>query len=195
MRATRVPAPRRRMLLAALVGPALLLGACATGSDAGDQSAGEPGDDGTSTVAPDDAVTSPTDDELPGDAETTGGIAGTRPSGVPSLEGLPAGLTITVDSTGSGSTQTWTLTCDPPGGTHADPEWACAAIEAAGGVEAFEPVPRDAVCTEIYGGPATAHVEGTVDGQSVNADFSRTNGCEIARWDALAGLLGDPAAA
>lgn len=99
-------------------------------------------------------------------------------------------LTIVLDETGAGDEVTFTLTCDPPGGDHPDPEGACAALEAAGGVDAFAPTPADRACTEIYGGPQTATVEGTVDGTDVSATFSRVNGCEIARWDALAPLLG-----
>lgn len=181
MRATRT------RILIALAAPALLLAGCATGTDGA--GAGDAPSD-TSTTAPADP-----DEPTSSDDTTSGGVTGTRPSGTPTLDGLPAGLTITVDVTGDGDTQTWTLTCDPPGGDHPDPDWACAALEAAGGVDAFEPVPRDAVCTEIYGGPQTAHVEGTVDGRPVDADFSRTNGCEIARWEALQPLLGDVAGA
>jgi hypothetical protein len=44
-------------------------------------------------------------------------------------------------------------------------------------------VPADVACTEIYGGPATARVRGTLQGKPVDARFSRTNGCEIARWE------------
>lgn len=186
MRTTRVPTRSLARTLAVLLAPALLLGACATGSDSGDTTAAPGADDTASAPDPDTPVDN---------GDDSGGAAGTRPSGDPSLAGLPADLTITLDLTGSGDTQTWTLTCDPPGGTHPDPAWACASLEAAGGIAAFEPVPRDAVCTEIYGGPATAQVTGTVDGEPVNADFSRTNGCEISRWDAVLTLLGDIAAA
>jgi hypothetical protein len=52
----------------------------------------------------------------------------------------------------------------------------------------FAPPRTDEVCTEQYGGPETAQVTGTVDGDKVKATFSRTNGCEIARWEAAAPL-------
>ena len=99
-------------------------------------------------------------------------------------------LTITLDEDGDGSGETFSLTCGPPGGEHPDPDAACAALEAAGGAEAFAPVPKDMACTEIYGGPQTAAVVGSVRGTPVEAEFSRVNGCEIARWDTLAPLLG-----
>jgi hypothetical protein len=44
-------------------------------------------------------------------------------------------------------------------------------------------------CTQIYGGPETAHVTGTIDGAKVDRRFRRTNGCEIADFTRAAGLL------
>ena len=44
-------------------------------------------------------------------------------------------------------------------------------------------------CTEIYGGDQVALVEGS----GFRAILNRTNGCEIARWDALAPVLEIPA--
>ena len=98
-------------------------------------------------------------------------------------------LTIVLDENGDGATRTFTLTCDPAGGDHPDAEAACAAL-AAGGIAAFAPTPPDVACTEIWGGPQVATVDGTVDGERVIATFTRANGCEISRWDALAPLLG-----
>src|SRR5688572_17055799 len=54
----------------------------------------------------------------------------------------------------------------------------------------FEPTPADVACTEIYGGPGTARVTGQLEGRPIDVRFSRNNGCEIARWDALEWLLG-----
>jgi len=45
------------------------------------------------------------------------------------------------------------------------------------------------VCTQIYGGPQTAQVTGTIDGEKVDRRFTRTNGCEIADFDAASALL------
>ena len=45
------------------------------------------------------------------------------------------------------------------------------------------------VCTDIFGGPQTATVEGTIRGKAVSARFARRNGCEIARWEAASPLL------
>ena len=56
-------------------------------------------------------------------------------------------------------------------------------------LDVFEPVPRDRICTLQYGGPERARVRGTLRGERVDGRFSRRNGCEIARWDAVAPLL------
>jgi hypothetical protein len=44
------------------------------------------------------------------------------------------------------------------------------------------------ICTQIFGGPQTARVTGSVDGRGVWRGFSRQNGCAIAEWDRM-GLL------
>ena len=44
-------------------------------------------------------------------------------------------------------------------------------------------------CTEIYGGPDTLSIKGTIDGEPVDATFTRANGCEIERFDRFAELL------
>jgi Subtilisin inhibitor-like len=82
----------------------------------------------------------------------------------------------------------WTLRCAPAGGTLQRPELACRRL-AAVGKKLFAPVPRDAVCTQIYGGPAVARVAGTVGGERVWARFSLVNGCHIDRWTRLAPWL------
>ncbi|HEX2044943.1 MAG TPA: SSI family serine proteinase inhibitor [Gaiellaceae bacterium] len=86
-----------------------------------------------------------------------------------------------------GAETTATLTCEPTGGTHPRPAAACAALAAH--PEALDPVPGEALCTQIHGGSETAAVSGTVSGERVEARFGRENGCEIARWDALDALL------
>jgi Subtilisin inhibitor-like len=93
-------------------------------------------------------------------------------------------LTITYWPTGrDGDSRSATLTCDPDGGTHPDPNGACDALLE--NEDALQPVPCDVACTEIYGGPQLA----TVSGTGVDATLSRTNGCEIARWDALRAVI------
>jgi hypothetical protein len=41
------------------------------------------------------------------------------------------------------------------------------------------------VCTQVYGGPQTAMLSGTLEGQSVNAVVTRDDGCGIGDWDNL----------
>lgn len=94
-------------------------------------------------------------------------------------------LTITVVTDEGAAPDVLGLRCDPVGGDHPNAEAACAAVADAGGEAAFEPVPTDQACTEIYGGPQTAKITGTYQGSEVDASFSRENGCEIDRWDAL----------
>jgi hypothetical protein len=99
-------------------------------------------------------------------------------------------LVITMDP-GDGDAEEWTLTCDPTGGTHPDPQAACDALDGLD-PEVMAPVPDDAVCTMIHGGPHTATITGQWDGDALDASFSRENGCEIARWDVVVDLVNDP---
>ena len=99
-------------------------------------------------------------------------------------------LTIVLKEGPTTAPQTWTLTCDPLGGTHPDPAGACAALAAVD--DPFKPLDKSMACTQIYGGPQTATVTGTYKGTPVNASFARTNGCEISQWDTLAKALGSP---
>ena len=47
----------------------------------------------------------------------------------------------------------------------------------------FAPTPKNVACTQIYGGPQKALVTGRFRGTLVRASFSRTDGCELARWN------------
>jgi hypothetical protein len=123
----------------------------------------------------------------------TPAVAGGGTGGGPAHQGASQ-LVITVTESGDPSVDgRYELDCDPAGGTHPEPQEACDAIqraedEAEGG-DAFAPVPENALCTYMYGGPATAEVEGTWEGEPVSATFERSNGCEIARWDRLVPAL------
>lgn len=115
------------------------------------------------------------------------GAGGSTPSSLPSAPSGPADLTIVVDD-GSGRRTTWTLTCDPAGGTHPQPEQACAVLGAAGGT-ALPPVSADTICSQQYGGPETATITGTWREATVSAEITLKDGCQIGRWTALRGLL------
>jgi hypothetical protein len=77
---------------------------------------------------------------------------------------------------------TWTLRCEPTGGTLPTRAAACAAL-ARRGAATLAPVPAATACTEIYGGPQVALVTGKVDGRRVWVKLRRDNGCEIDRWE------------
>ena len=119
-------------------------------------------------------------------------------------------LRITVAGTEDpGRDRTHSLLCHPAGGTHPQPEKACAALDAAvaaGRADAstatdrtpraklggpVTPVPGDATCTMVHGGPATARITGIWHGRAVDARFERTDGCEMSRWDRLVPALPD----
>ncbi|WP_335932581.1 SSI family serine proteinase inhibitor [Streptomyces sp. PTD5-9] len=101
-------------------------------------------------------------------------------------------LTVTVSEAGDPSAEgTFELECDPVGGSHPAAEHACERLAqlAGEGADPFAPVPRGAMCTQQYGGPAGARVTGTWRGRHVDAAFSRADGCEISRWNKLRPVL------
>jgi hypothetical protein len=124
-------------------------------------------------------------------AESPGTTPSPAPSSTATASGATAALTITVDMGKGGVDTTWRLTCNPARGDHPDPVGACQALEV-NGAGALPPVPKDRACTMIYGGPETATVTGTWNGENVSATFSRTNGCEINRWAQMVPLLPEP---
>jgi hypothetical protein len=67
------------------------------------------------------------------------------------------------------------------------------ACGAAAGVSAADlaPAKSDIACTQLYGGPETATIKGTLRGDPVNASFSRTDGCQISRWKRVEALLSE----
>lgn len=94
-------------------------------------------------------------------------------------------LEITLDADGPGGRPpaTTELRCPSPGR-----EEICRRVL---GLEpaVFRPVPGDAVCTKIYGGPQEGRIEGTIGRRRVAATFTRASGCEIARYDRVRFLL------
>ena len=97
-----------------------------------------------------------------------------------------ADLQVTLDRDGGGGAgpRTVMVRCTP-----ASDSRECAAL-ADMKAATFQPTPPKTACTQQYGGPQVATVEGTLHGKPVNAKFSRTNGCEIARWNEASKLLG-----
>lgn len=110
-----------------------------------------------------------------------GAWSGSSETEAPSTTTAPSTeLTITVQPQGRGGpTRTWTLRCDPPGGSLPSAAAACERLSA----EALRPIPPDTICTQIYGGPQTARVRGRLEGRPIDARFGRSNGCEIHSWN------------
>lgn len=77
----------------------------------------------------------------------------------------------------------WTLNCRPAGGTHPNAHLACQEIRSV--TNPFKRPPKNEACTMIYGGEEVARVTGTWAGKTIKRKFTRTNGCEISRWDEL----------
>ncbi|MEJ5944012.1 SSI family serine proteinase inhibitor [Pseudokineococcus basanitobsidens] len=175
--------PGRRSRVAVLL-PSLalvaVLGACGQEDDPGAS---------PTTVGPTTGPTGPT--EAPSPTAATQEPA--QPTSTSTAGSVPADfsaeLSVAYDD-GTGTAQTYDLTCDGPqaSGTAPDPAGACEALATAG-EDALQPLPGDVRCTQVFGGSQTATVSGTVDGEPVSADLARADGCEIDRWDALVPLV------
>ncbi len=120
--------------------------------------------------------------------DAPGGSA--QPPPTPSPTPAATVLTITTAPSQGARVRTWTLTCQPPAGSHPKAQAACAFV---GGAEAslLAPVPANQACTQIFGGSQIATVKGTWRGTPVDARLARTNGCEISRWDKVKALVGE----
>lgn len=119
-----------------------------------------------------------------------------RPAATPPAAGRAIELTIAYED-GAGAKTTGTLTCRDgderttgalAGARRPSAATLCARARAITAVLTTQPE-KGRVCTQIYGGPETARVTGTIDGKTVDRRFTRTNGCEIADFQRAAGLL------
>ncbi len=81
----------------------------------------------------------------------------------------------------------WTLGCAPVRGTLPDAARACRRLATMS--RPFAPVPKDAVCLQVYGGPQVAFAKGTYRGSRIWAWFRRRDSCETARWNRVGFLL------
>ncbi|MBT2584880.1 SSI family serine proteinase inhibitor [Arthrobacter sp. ISL-95] len=141
-----------------------------------------PGSTGSASQAPSSAPSSssPSNTATPGASAATG--AGN------------AELSITLVETPESAPQTLTLVCKDgaPAAESSHPSAAKACTTLKNGPTILSPAPTrtDQACTMQYGGPATAKVTGSVDGKEVSASFNRTDGCQIALWDAAKSVLG-----
>jgi hypothetical protein len=91
-------------------------------------------------------------------------------------------ISVWPDGKGDGKLQRrYRLRCNPLAGNLPHGDRACYLLVVT--PRPFAPVPPDAVCTQVYGGPEVAHVRGRVRGRSVDATFSRADSCQTDRWE------------
>lgn len=119
-------------------------------------------------------------------------IAGCADGGSKPTRRADVDLSITA-SDGHGRTQRARLRCDGAdqhavGFGGSDAAELCLSAKRLERFLASEPDPRRA-CTQIYGGPETARITGTIDGSVVNRRLSRSDGCGIADWRRAAALI------
>ena len=95
-------------------------------------------------------------------------------------------LTITADPDGPGGEPPAEALLTCPGA--AAPPAACEALDDLPDDPAA-PVPADTPCTEIYGGPDVVTITGTLEGEEIDTELTRENGCEIERFDRFIPLL------
>lgn len=108
-----------------------------------------------------------------------------------------ADFTITIEHP-EADTISYRIMCGADGasieGMDLDADAACAAL---GDPDVqsllIEGPPADRICTEIYGGPDVATINGTLAGQSVSTRVDRSNGCGISDWDDVLGDVLPPA--
>jgi hypothetical protein len=123
------------------------------------------------------ACASPSDDDGSGAPAGGGGISQADDD-----------LLVHVDPGDGTPVSDWTLSCvGDASGSHPQADAACAHL--AGLEDPFAPLPDDVACTEQFGGPQTARVTGRWDGEPVDLELSRADGCRIAQWDGLGPLL------
>ncbi|WP_306418479.1 serine protease inhibitor [Arthrobacter glacialis] len=144
------------------------------------------------------AVVSGCAQQQPGTATGTAPVPAAPPASsssavaTPPAEGID--LTITLTESPGATPRTFRLVANgstpAPESTLPDSAAALAAVELHGEKMFFALPDPNRVCTEQYGGPQVAVVTGWFHGREVNASFSRTDGCEISRWTALAPLFG-----
>ncbi|MFJ2619914.1 hypothetical protein [Glutamicibacter sp. NPDC087344] len=124
------------------------------------------------------------------------GIAGSFLTGcsAPEASTPSADLNIVIRDDGKSVSHEYRLLCNADqvleGSTLPTAKAACELLVAQPSI-LTEPADPNRMCTEIYGGPNTAEVTGTLNGKTVNTSFDRHNGCAIGDWDNAAPLIGD----
>jgi hypothetical protein len=109
--------------------------------------------------------------------------------------GPPVSISVRYDDGIGGRVRTGALECTASGeraaGALAGPLPAkklCAQARSLASLLTRKPA-KGRACTQIYGGPETARVKGTIGGRAFDRRFKRTNGCEIADYARVAVAL------
>jgi hypothetical protein len=97
--------------------------------------------------------------------------------------GKGSALELILDADGPGAEEPRTASIECPDPPSPDDDRGCDEVLLLS-PEDLEPVPANVACTEIYGGPDTLTVSGTLEGEPVDGVLTRENGCEIERYDA-----------
>lgn len=107
------------------------------------------------------------------------------------LDGAKTELSISIRADGKTESAFYTLKCSGSAAEktseHPQPSEACELL--AKSPQILDPAPANQMCTEQYGGPATALVTGTRDGKEVRREFNLKNGCGISDWNNALPLL------
>jgi len=197
MRPVDCPRPTRskgtmQFRIAALLFAAVLLPACTPGGGGGSPSGdASPSASVSSTESPGSPGPSGSADP---EAETSVPAPAPEPAAPSSGPGQGnAELAIAFKPSAGESEVHYTLVCvngtPDAESNHPTADDACSALKENAALLSPSPKRADEVCTEQYGGPQEATVTGVVDGVSVDAAFTRTNGCEISAWDAAKDVL------
>ncbi len=178
-------------LLVPFAALAIVLSACSTGGGTVEPTQQEPSMQ-PSTPEPTSPVTPP------GGGAPSASPSAPGTSAPPAAAGTNALLTITLQQDAAAEPLQYTLECvdgtPGPATTLPGAEDACAAL-ARLGTDFFTARPdKDIICTQQYGGPQTASITGDLDGTSILATFSLTDGCQISRWTSIQDVLGAPGA-
>ncbi len=161
----------RRLLPLLLAAATLMLAGCGSADEEGSAAA-------------------PTTDTTPDEAEGVDGSDGAAAGG--GIAQADNDLQVVVDLGDGAEPRTWTLTCVGfVEGSHPQAEAACEHLR--GMQDPFAPLPDDVICTQQYGGPETAVVQGRWGGEPVELELSRVNGCRIDQWNSLVPLVPAPA--
>lgn len=131
-------------------------------------------------------------------AAQTSGSSAAAPGSTHAAHATPSAkpavsLVVTLTARPGAKPVTWTLQCDPTGGTHPDAAAACSALAKA--KNPFAPAPKGMMCPMIVSKPVTAKVVGTWHDININAVFSQSNGCQTSRWDKIGPVFGATAGA